>query len=162
MASHDHHHDHDHDHDHHVHHDHHHDGDSKSESWVGPDGRVYHSHDGLAPHSHEPIYSPGFFSKRAQPLLTRDFNERAFTVGIGGPVGTGWVTQSILCSPHFFSFWISIVILFLLWLVISLHSSIKNLVYWLLDVKALHMKGYFLGFILFDLASCLCKSRTFQ
>ncbi|KAJ6390046.1 hypothetical protein OIU77_024298 [Salix suchowensis] len=26
---------------------------------------------------------------RAQPILTRDFNERAFTVGIGGPVGTG-------------------------------------------------------------------------
>ncbi|KAF9688396.1 hypothetical protein SADUNF_Sadunf02G0193000 [Salix dunnii] len=56
---------------------------------LGPDGKVYHSHDGLAPHSHEPIYSPGFFSRRAQPILTRDFNERAFTVGIGGPVGTG-------------------------------------------------------------------------
>lgn len=58
-------------------------------SWVGPDGRVYHSHDGLAPHSHEPIYSPGFFSKRAPPIVDRDFKERAFTVGIGGPVGTG-------------------------------------------------------------------------
>ncbi|KAJ0018989.1 hypothetical protein Pint_10007 [Pistacia integerrima] len=84
MASHDHHHP-----DHH-HHDHtHHDGDSATQSWVGPDGRVCHSHDGLAPHSHEPIYSPGFFSRRAPPLLSRDFNERAFTVGIGGPVGTG-------------------------------------------------------------------------
>ncbi|XP_031279627.1 urease accessory protein G-like isoform X2 [Pistacia vera] len=84
MASHDHHHP-----DHH-HHDHtHHDGDSATQSWVGPDGRVYHSHDGLAPHSHEPIYSPGFFRRRAPPLLSRDFNERAFTVGIGGPVGTG-------------------------------------------------------------------------
>ncbi|KAJ0081962.1 hypothetical protein Patl1_10225 [Pistacia atlantica] len=84
MASHDHHHP-----DYH-HHDHtHHDGDSATKSWVGPDGRVYHSHDGLAPHSHEPIYSPGFFSRRAPPLLSRDFNERAFTVGIGGPVGTG-------------------------------------------------------------------------
>ncbi|KAI3826686.1 hypothetical protein L1987_00738 [Smallanthus sonchifolius] len=40
-------------------------------------------------HSHEPIYSPGFFSRRAPPLVTRDFNERAFTIGIGGPVGTG-------------------------------------------------------------------------
>ncbi|KAJ0081080.1 hypothetical protein Patl1_10215 [Pistacia atlantica] len=84
MASHDHHHP-----DHH-HHDHtHHDGDSATQSLVGPDGRVYHSHDGLAPHSHEPIYSPGFFSRRAPPLLSRDFSERAFTVGIGGPVGTG-------------------------------------------------------------------------
>ncbi|CAN7045298.1 unnamed protein product, partial [Brassica oleracea var. botrytis] len=25
---------------------------------------VYHSHDGLAPHSHEPIYSPDYFSCR--------------------------------------------------------------------------------------------------
>ncbi|KAG5401965.1 hypothetical protein IGI04_016572 [Brassica rapa subsp. trilocularis] len=58
-------------------------------SWVGPDGRVYHSHDGLAPHSHEPIYSPGYFSRRAPPLNDRNFSERAFTVGIGGPVGTG-------------------------------------------------------------------------
>ncbi|KAK6268497.1 hypothetical protein QUC31_012657 [Theobroma cacao] len=90
MASNDHHvHDHHHhDHDHHHHH-HDHDHDKSTTSWVGADGRVYHSHDGLAPHSHEPIYSPGFFSRRAPPLGNRDFNERAFTVGIGGPVGTG-------------------------------------------------------------------------
>ncbi|KAL9224875.1 hypothetical protein vseg_000866 [Gypsophila vaccaria] len=87
-----HHHDHDHDHDHHHHHSH----DSSSSksnkegnTWVGDDGKVYHSHDGLAPHTHEPIYSPGFFSRRALPLSTRDFSDRAFTVGIGGPVGTG-------------------------------------------------------------------------
>ncbi|KAH0868227.1 hypothetical protein HID58_075249 [Brassica napus] len=55
----------------------------------GPDGRVYHSHDGLAPHSHEPIYSPGYFSCRAPSLNDRNFSERAFTVGIGVPVGTG-------------------------------------------------------------------------
>ncbi|KAF8716193.1 hypothetical protein HU200_026470 [Digitaria exilis] len=58
-------------------------------SWVGEDGRVWHSHDGLAPHSHEPIYSPGDFTKRAPPLASRTFADRAFTVGIGGPVGTG-------------------------------------------------------------------------
>uniref|UniRef100_A0A803MIX5 CobW/HypB/UreG nucleotide-binding domain-containing protein n=1 Tax=Chenopodium quinoa TaxID=63459 RepID=A0A803MIX5_CHEQI len=57
--------------------------------YIYRDGKVYHSHDGLAPHSHEPIYSPGYFSRRAPPLITRDFHERAFTVGIGGPVGTG-------------------------------------------------------------------------
>ncbi|XP_028078928.1 urease accessory protein G [Camellia sinensis] len=52
------HHDDDHKHDHHHHHhDHHHQthdhshGDStETTSWVGPDGKVYHSHDGLAPH----------------------------------------------------------------------------------------------------------------
>ncbi|KMZ69774.1 Urease accessory protein G [Zostera marina] len=69
---------------------HHHRGESESESsFVGKDGKIYHSHDGLAPHSHEPIYSPGQFSTRAAPLDSRDFRERAFTVGIGGPVGTG-------------------------------------------------------------------------
>eukprot|EP00257_Ricinus_communis_P016727 XP_015574986.1 urease accessory protein G isoform X2 [Ricinus communis] len=83
-SSHDHHHTHDHEHDH-QHHRH----PNEKTSWLGADGRVYHSHDGLAPHSHEPIYSPGFFSRRAPPILTRDFSERAFTVGIGGPVGTG-------------------------------------------------------------------------
>nr|CAB3460718.1 unnamed protein product [Digitaria exilis]CAB3464443.1 unnamed protein product [Digitaria exilis] len=84
MASHDH---------HHHHHDHsHRDGDGHAAaggSWVGEDGRVWHSHDGLAPHSHEPIYSPGDFTKRAPPLASRTFADRAFTVGIGGPVGTG-------------------------------------------------------------------------
>ncbi|XP_071922053.1 urease accessory protein G isoform X4 [Coffea arabica] len=82
---------------HEGHHHHHHDDphqnppheDSEATSWIGPDGRKYHSHDGLAPHSHEPIYSPGYFRRRARPLSNRDFNERAFTVGIGGPVGTG-------------------------------------------------------------------------
>lgn len=87
-----HHHDHGHDH-HHHHHDHDHQHDHSdggaSKSFVGADGKVYHSHDGLAPHSHEPIYSPGFFSRRAPPLQNRNFNERAFTIGIGGPVGTG-------------------------------------------------------------------------
>ena len=47
-----------------------------------------HSHDGLRPHTHEPIPSPGDFNARAPPLR-RDFSHRSFTVGIGGPVGTG-------------------------------------------------------------------------
>lgn len=50
---------------------------------------MYHSHDGLRPHSHDPIPSPGLFTHRAPPLRNRDFRERAFTVGIGGPVGSG-------------------------------------------------------------------------
>lgn len=111
MASEDH---HSHDHHHHddVHHHHPHDhvheearGDSETapSSWVGPDGRVYHSHDGLAPHSHEPIYSPGYFSSRAPPLFTRDFNERAFTVGIGGPVGTGYFTNFFRFSSCYYA-----------------------------------------------------------
>ena len=47
-----------------------------------------HSHDGLRPHTHEFIPSPGDFNARAPPL-SRDFRQRSFTVGIGGPVGTG-------------------------------------------------------------------------
>ncbi|XP_021888463.1 urease accessory protein G [Carica papaya] len=105
MASHDHDHRH-HDHDHH-HHTHEKSQEDSTTSWVGPDGRIYHSHDGLAPHSHEPIYSPGYFSRRAPPLLTRNFDERAFTVGIGGPVGTGYLiflyfTVNSLSTPPFF------------------------------------------------------------
>ena len=57
--------------------------------WSGKDGKLYHSHDGLAPHTHEPLDSPGYFTRRAQRLSNRDFNERSFTVGIGGPVGSG-------------------------------------------------------------------------
>ncbi|OIW00753.1 hypothetical protein TanjilG_19193 [Lupinus angustifolius] len=87
--------------DHNHEHDHHHDHDSDNKSsWVGADGKVYHSHDGLAPHSHEPIYSPGFFTRRAPPLLNRDFNERAFTIGIGGPVGTGKTALMLALCEH--------------------------------------------------------------
>ncbi|KAH0451013.1 hypothetical protein IEQ34_021705 [Dendrobium chrysotoxum] len=92
------------DHNHHHHGDHHHTHDGRHEdgssSWLGPDGRIYHSHDGLAPHSHEPIYSPGLFGARAPPLGTRDFRERAFTVGIGGPVGTGKTALMLALCQH--------------------------------------------------------------
>ena len=44
-------------------------------------------HDPNHPHTHGPA-GPGAFRDRAAPL-TRDFARRAFTVGIGGPVGSG-------------------------------------------------------------------------
>jgi urease accessory protein len=56
-----------------------------------------HDHDGLGPHDHdEPAHGhshdswehAGQFHDRAAPLR-RDFTQRAFTVGIGGPVGSG-------------------------------------------------------------------------
>ena len=43
-----------------------------------------HSHG----HSHEAMEHPGLFSER-EPLRKRDYKQRAFTVGIGGPVGSG-------------------------------------------------------------------------
>jgi urease accessory protein len=46
-----------------------------------------HSHGGNG-HAHDHADSPGHFHDRDLPL-DRDFKQRAFTVGIGGPVGSG-------------------------------------------------------------------------
>ena len=46
-----------------------------------------HSHDGHG-HTHEHSDHPGHFAER-DPALDRDFGTRAFTVGVGGPVGSG-------------------------------------------------------------------------
>ncbi|EEH23044.2 urease accessory protein UreG [Paracoccidioides brasiliensis Pb03] len=50
-----------------------------------------HSHDGAAHgHSHEILDGPGSYLNREMPLIEgRDWNDRAFTIGIGGPVGSG-------------------------------------------------------------------------
>jgi len=45
-------------------------------------------HDVDHPHSHEHLDHPGHFEHRDAPHA-RDFTQRAFTVGIGGPVGSG-------------------------------------------------------------------------
>jgi len=57
-----------------------------------------HTHDGLTSHdhhdgehhghSHEHFLHPGLFHERDKPLH-RDYAKRSFTVGIGGPVGSG-------------------------------------------------------------------------
>jgi urease accessory protein len=46
-----------------------------------------HHHDGVN-HIHERLDHPGLFAARDRPL-SRDFQQRAFTVGVGGPVGSG-------------------------------------------------------------------------
>jgi len=46
----------------------------------------HHDHDHH--HHHDKWHGPGLFRERA-PRQPRDFVERAFTVGIGGPVGSG-------------------------------------------------------------------------
>lgn len=43
----------------------------------------------LADHSHDRWEHAGQFSLRARPHLNRDWTTRAFTVGVGGPVGSG-------------------------------------------------------------------------
>ena len=62
-------HQHDHDHDHRHGHD--------------------HSHDHDHGHTHEPFESAGLFAEREGLNPQRDYIERSFTVGIGGPVGSG-------------------------------------------------------------------------
>ncbi len=47
----------------------------------------FHGHGGNG-HSHEHPDNPGHFHLREMPLA-RDFTRRAFTVGVGGPVGSG-------------------------------------------------------------------------
>jgi len=45
-------------------------------------------HDHAHPHTHEDETRPGLFHERRQPL-SRNFFSRSFTIGIGGPVGSG-------------------------------------------------------------------------
>lgn len=40
-------------------------------------------------HTHEAMERPGDFHSRPRPPKRKDFSKRAFTVGIGGPVGSG-------------------------------------------------------------------------
>lgn len=48
-----------------------------------------HSHGHHGSHSHEQFTGPGDFALRDRILADRDLGQRAFTVGIGGPVGSG-------------------------------------------------------------------------
>src|SRR5438093_3829800 len=45
-------------------------------------------HDIARPHTHDHRSHPGLFHERDRPL-SRNFAARAFTIGIGGPVGSG-------------------------------------------------------------------------
>ena len=45
--------------------------------------------DSSVPHTHERWYGAGSFELRERPLSKRNYSERAFTVGVGGPVGSG-------------------------------------------------------------------------
>ncbi|KAL5524578.1 hypothetical protein ACEPAF_9718 [Sanghuangporus sanghuang] len=49
-----------------------------------------HDHGGEHGHTHEHLEHAGKYSERDMPdLISRNFEERGFTVGIGGPVGSG-------------------------------------------------------------------------
>ncbi|XP_071946196.1 urease accessory protein UreG-like [Antedon mediterranea] len=48
-----------------------------------------HEHGHTHGHTHEHMENPGSFLSRDMPLKRTNFRERSFTVGIGGPVGSG-------------------------------------------------------------------------
>ncbi|KDO29971.1 hypothetical protein SPRG_05161 [Saprolegnia parasitica CBS 223.65] len=91
-----HHHNHDHHHDHH-HHDHDHGHDDLGASETVERFKKRYGRDPTPSeyqqlmdhgHTHEHLEHAGVFEHR-EPLIERDYLERAFTVGIGGPVGSG-------------------------------------------------------------------------
>ena len=53
-------------------------------------------HDG---HDHDHLGHPGHFHERDAPL-ERDYRARAFTVGIGGPVGSGKTALLLALCRH--------------------------------------------------------------
>jgi urease accessory protein len=56
-------------------------------------------HDLDHPHTHEHMDHPGHFHERATPIA-RDYAQRAFTVGIGGPVGSGKTALLLALCRH--------------------------------------------------------------
>jgi len=46
---------------------------------------------------HDHLEHPGLFAERKKPLSNRDYQQQSFTVGVGGPVGTG-KTVLALCE----------------------------------------------------------------
>lgn len=59
-----------------------------------------HGHSHGHGHAHEHLEHPGFFTDREHPLWAeRDWKSRAFTVGLGGPVGSGKTALTLkLCG----------------------------------------------------------------
>ncbi|GIY56038.1 uncharacterized urease accessory protein ureG-like [Caerostris darwini] len=51
-------------------------------------------------HTHEHMDSPGAFISRQLPLFRKDFDKRAYTVGIGGPVGSGKTALVLALSKY--------------------------------------------------------------
>ncbi|MEZ4298624.1 MAG: urease accessory protein UreG [Polyangiaceae bacterium] len=81
-------HDHDHPHEHGHSHPHEHGHSHSHEHGHSHSHEHGHSHPHEHGHTHEPWAGPGLFAEREAPV-ERDFRRRAFTVGIGGPVGSG-------------------------------------------------------------------------
>ncbi|XP_066297699.1 urease accessory protein UreG-like isoform X2 [Branchiostoma lanceolatum] len=60
----------------------------------------HHHHHGDHGHTHEAMEHPGKFTARDRPVLRTDWKQRAFTVGIGGPVGSGKTALVLALCKH--------------------------------------------------------------
>jgi urease accessory protein len=60
---------------------------------------MHHHHHGEHGHTHEHLDHAGHFHERDLPL-DRDFARRAFTVGVGGPVGSGKTALMLQLCRH--------------------------------------------------------------
>jgi urease accessory protein len=58
-----------------------------------------HSHGGHG-HTHEMMDSPGEYRLRELALPDRDYKKRSFTIGIGGPVGSGKTALTLALCRH--------------------------------------------------------------
>ncbi|XP_006815239.1 uncharacterized protein LOC102805417 [Saccoglossus kowalevskii] len=58
-------------------------------STSGALGHHHHDHSHEHGHTHEKMDNPGLYTDRMKPELRSNWKQRAFTVGIGGPVGSG-------------------------------------------------------------------------
>lgn len=104
---HSHHHDHKHGSDGHRHdhgnsHEHSHNHDHGHSHEQGSSHKHGHSHS--LGHTHEHADHPGYFHEREKTLF-RDFKRRAFTVGIGGPVGSGKTALTLQLCLYMRSTW---------------------------------------------------------
>ncbi|XP_064599488.1 urease accessory protein UreG-like [Liolophura sinensis] len=59
-----------------------------------------HSHGHEHGHTHDVLDNPGSYLDRDKPLYRQDFKQRAFTVGIGGPVGSGKTALVLSLCKH--------------------------------------------------------------
>jgi len=71
----------------------------------GPEGHTHgsgsHSHEpGSHGHSHESFESAGEYRLRELALPNRDYKRRSFTIGIGGPVGSGKTALTLALCRH--------------------------------------------------------------
>ncbi|XP_022238539.1 uncharacterized protein LOC106457024 isoform X2 [Limulus polyphemus] len=65
-----------------------------------PNQASHHEHSHEHGHTHEHMETPGSYLSRDKYKVRKDWNQRAFTVGIGGPVGSGKTALVLALCKH--------------------------------------------------------------